>query len=39
MPNVVLRHGSFNTVKRVEAEALVRAAGELGAMAVRAPHF
>ena len=33
MPNVVLRYGSFNPVKR--AEALARAGGELGA-AVRA---
>ena len=33
MPNVVLRYGSFNPTKR--AEALARAAGELGA-AVRA---
>ena len=33
MPNVVLRYGSFNPVKR--AEALARA-GELGAAAVRA---
>ena len=33
MPNVVLRHGSFNPVKR--AEALARA-GELDAIAVRA---
>ena len=33
MPNVVLRYGSFNPVKR--AETLARAAGELGA-AVRA---
>ena len=33
MPNVVLRYGSFNSVKRTEA--LARAAGELGA-AVRA---
>ena len=33
MPNVVLRYGSFNPVKR--AEALARATGELGA-AVRA---
>ena len=29
MPNIVLRHGSFNSIKR--AEALARAAGELGA--------
>ena len=34
MPNVVLRYGSFNPTKR--AEALARAAGELGATAVRA---
>ena len=34
MPNVVLRYGSFNSVKR--AEALARAASELGATAVRA---
>ena len=33
LPNVVLRYGSFNSIKR--AEALARAAGELGA-AVRA---
>ena len=32
MPNVILRHGSFNPEKR--AEALARA-GELGATAVR----
>ena len=34
IPNVVLRYGSFNPEKR--AEALARAAGELGAAAVRA---
>ena len=34
MPNVVFRYGSLNPTKR--AEALARAAGELGAAAVRA---
>ena len=37
MPNVVLRYGSFNPVKR--AEALARAVGELGAKAVRVIHL